>query len=73
MAKKNQNKTDWGFTSLGPITVEIDRAELLPWSTIVIGSGKGTWKIKVQKRFNWFQKKMLKWCFGFEVKEGKNG
>lgn len=67
------SKKDFTYTSAGPITVTIDAVELLPWSTIVIGSDKGAWKIRVQKRFNWFQKKMLKWCFGFEVKEGKNG
>lgn len=24
-------------------------------------------EIKVDKHFNWFQKKMIKWCFGFDV------
>lgn len=28
--------------------------------------------IHVNKKFNWFQKKMIKWCFGFEVKENIN-
>ena len=41
-----------------------------PISTIYIGSGKGaSFEIGVDKKFNWFQKKMIKWCFGFEVKE----
>ena len=41
-----------------------------PISTIYIGSGKGvSLKIGVDKKFNWFQKKMIKWCFGFKVKE----
>lgn len=29
----------------------------------------GNVHIYVDKKFNWFQKKMIKWCFGFEVKE----
>ena len=24
-------------------------------------------EIKIDKHFNWFQKKMIKWCFGFDV------
>ena len=43
-----------------------------PISTIYIGGGKGaSCEIGVDKKFNWFQKKMIKWCFGFEVKENK--
>lgn len=42
-------------------------------STIRIGGGNGpTMEIGVSKKFNWFQKKMIKWCFGFEVKENKD-
>ena len=41
-----------------------------PISTIYIGGdGKHTISVGVDKKFNWFQKKMIKWCFGFEVKE----
>ena len=41
-----------------------------PISKIYIGSGKGaSLEIGIDKKFNWFQKKMIKWCFGFEVKE----
>lgn len=40
-----------------------------PISTICIGDGHPSWEIDVDKKFNWFQKKMIKWCFGFEVKE----
>lgn len=40
-----------------------------PISTIIIGDGSHTWAIGVDKKFNWFQKQMIKWCFGFEVKE----
>ena len=28
-------------------------------------------EINIDKKFNWFQKKMIKWCFGFEAKENK--
>lgn len=40
-----------------------------PISTIYVGDTGYTWAIGVNKKFNWFQKKMIKWCFGFEVKE----
>ena len=42
-----------------------------PISTICIGDSGHTLQIGVDKKFNWFQKKMIKWCFGFEVKENK--
>lgn len=41
-----------------------------PITTIWIGEDTGM-RIDVDKKFNWFQKKMIKWCFGFEVKENK--
>ena len=41
-----------------------------PISTIYIGKDTGA-QIGVDKKFNWFQKKMIKWCFGFEVRENK--
>lgn len=44
----------------------------LPISTICIGGDTGV-QVNVDKKFNWFQKKMIKWCFGFEVKENDNG
>lgn len=40
-------------------------------STIIVGEDTAQWRINVDKKFNWFQKKMLKWCFGFEIKENK--
>ena len=40
-----------------------------PISTLIVGGENAMWHIDVDKKFNWFQKKMLKWCFGFEVKE----
>ena len=42
-----------------------------PITTIYIGKDTGA-QIGVDKKFNWFQKKMIKWCFGFEVKENKD-
>ena len=46
---------------------------LPPISTIYIGDdGKRALSVGVDKKFNWFQKKMIKWCFGFEVKENNN-
>lgn len=45
-----------------------------PISEICIGKyedGHYSWVIGVHQKFNWLQKKMIKWCFGFEVKENK--
>jgi hypothetical protein len=42
-----------------------------PTSIIYTGDGGYTLKIDVDKKFNWFQKKMIKWCFGFDVNENK--
>ena len=33
---------------------------------IVIGGDYGI-VVGVEKRFNWFQKKMMNWCFGWKV------
>ena len=41
-----------------------------PITSIWIGKNPGVC-IGVDKKFNWFQKKMIKWCFGFEVKENR--
>ena len=41
-----------------------------PITNIRIGNNPGVC-IGVDKKFNWFQKKMIKWCFGFDVKENK--
>lgn len=44
-----------------------------PISKIFIGKEGGfSIEIGVDKKFNWLQKKMIKWCFGFKVKENKN-
>lgn len=42
-----------------------------PKSTIIIGDNPGI-AVGVDKKFNWFQKKMIKWCFGFEIMEYKD-
>lgn len=36
-------------------------------SLIIIGDNPSKIEIKINKHFNWFQKKMIKWCFGFDV------
>lgn len=33
----------------------------------IVTWGSYSLEIKVDKHFNWFQKKMIKWCFGFDV------
>lgn len=38
-------------------------------SKIEIGSTTKQVKIIVDRHFNWFQKKMIKWCFGFDVSD----
>lgn len=37
-------------------------------SRITIGTAYKL-EIKLDKHFNWFQKKMIRWCFGFEVED----
>ena len=55
--------------------VEFESFSMLPKpiTTIFIGGdGEGyNLEVNINKKFNWFQKKMIKWCFGFEVKENK--
>ena len=36
---------------------------------IRIGSDFSSFNIVVDHHFNWFQKLMIKWCFGFEVED----
>ena len=36
-------------------------------SHISIGEPPGKINIYMQHHFNWLQKKMIKWCFGFDV------
>ena len=37
-------------------------------SRILIGKDI-TIDIRTDQRFNWFQKKMIEWCFGFKVED----
>lgn len=43
--------------------------EIKNGSKIIIGKEPGAVFIKMNKHFNWFQKKMIKWCFGFVVED----
>ena len=36
-------------------------------SKIQIGQDSNSITVFTSQHFNWFQKKMLKWCFGFTV------
>lgn len=36
---------------------------------IVLGRDARALQIIVDHHFNWFQKKMIKWCFGFTVED----
>lgn len=42
-------------------------------SEITIGGKERSLKIYLDQHFNWFQKKMIKWCFGIVVKDYKEG
>lgn len=45
----------------------------IPKATTIIHIGKDTGcHISVDKRFNRFQKKMINWCFGWEVEDVKD-
>lgn len=46
---------------------EIGIPKIKNGSKIEIGKDIGKITIMSDHRFNWFQKKMIKWCFGFEV------
>ena len=37
-------------------------------SLIKIGKNRSL-TITIDHHFNWFQKKMIKWCFGFDIKD----
>lgn len=46
---------------------EIGIPKIKNGSKIEIGKDIGKITIMSDHRFNWFQKKMIKWCFGFNV------
>ena len=37
------------------------------WRNRIVTGSSYTLEIKLDKHFNWFQKKMIKWCFGFDA------
>ena len=47
----------------------LEKPKITNGSLIIIGSDNAqrSLNIIVDKHFNWFQKKMIRWCFGFEV------
>lgn len=46
---------------------QITFAKITNGSKIIIGDTANKLTIVVDHHFNWFQKKMIKWCFGFNV------
>lgn len=36
---------------------------------VTLGRDGRTLSVIVDQHFNWFQKKMIKWCFGFTVED----
>lgn len=44
-----------------------------PKSILSIGGVYCNTSIPVDQRFNWFQKLMWKWCFGFKVEDYNEG
>ena len=63
-----ENKTYWTTAVRDSQTVAYGLMKKAT-STLVVGGEQAQWHIDVDKKFNWFQKKMIKWCFGFDVKE----
>ena len=49
----------------------LEKPKITNGSLIIIGSDNAqrSLNIIVDKHFNWFQKKMIKWCFGFDIKD----
>lgn len=47
----------------------LEKPKITNGSLIIIGGDniQQSLNIVVDKHFNWFQKKMIRWCFGFEV------
>lgn len=46
--------------------VSVDIPKITNGSMIEIGEPMGDVKLTVDQHLNWFQKKMMKWCFGFK-------
>lgn len=51
----------WNATAIKPY-------KITNGSRILIGKDT-TIDIRTDQHFNWFQKKMMKWCFGFKVED----
>ena len=49
----------------------IDIPKIKNGSIITIGGSAKKVEIIIDQHFNWLQKKMIKWCFGFGVKDYK--
>ena len=49
----------------------LEKPKITNGSLIIIGSDNAqqSLNIIVDKHFNWFQKKMIRWCFGFKVED----
>lgn len=49
----------------------LGRPKIVNGSVVTITMSDGTSKVTmyVQRRFNWFQKKMLRWRFGFHIED----
>ena len=50
------------------VNVNVNVPKIKNGSVITIGKIYSL-KIKVDQHFNWFQKKMIKWTFGFNVED----
>ena len=55
------------FYADGIEAIELPRIE--NGSTLTIGRDGHAFIMAVDQHFNWFQKKMIKWCFGVKVRD----
>ena len=51
------------------IDVETQTPQIKNGAKISIGAGLSLIHFIVDHHFNWFQKIMIKWCFGFKVED----
>lgn len=47
----------------------LGRHKIVNGSVITIGDEPPKVTMYVQQHFNWFQKNMLRWCFGFHIED----
>lgn len=57
------------MSSVEDVNFGIDSPEIKEGSLITIGTGIPVIVVHVSQHFNWFQKKMIRWCFGFKVED----